>query len=898
VVSLVCSLAVTASAASLSDYTDVDDITYVEAVDVLTGVGILEGSDGAFNATDTMTRAEAAKIIAYLALGAETASALSATSAPFDDVPLTHWAVGYIAYCASAGIINGDGTGNFNPEADVTAYEFGKMLLCTLGYGVNDEYTGASWAVTIAADAGSLGIYSGKNGSLSGNTAITRDEMALYTFNTLVGAAQVRYNSNFGEYYVGTSALNSISTTIKDSYTYDTYIDGDNDDTAYIYTIGYQTYDLCRVEADGGNDAFGRPAYTWESDGSEISDQYVRDDADYSYTGKVEAQDLYSDFGRSMSNTYTYTVIEDGVDVTSDWLNDTNKTALVRDDGTLTVAKQYSSLTIAGRGSTLDVYVEDEDDTVIIINTYLGQVTDVDDDGDITLSVDVYTGTDSADGYTIDSDTASNLAGFSEDDYVLCTIADDELQSVTSTTTVSGAATAYASSSTTIDGTKYNHSAKCYMMGDRTDSEDYDFVWICYLDGQGNIIGFDSDEDSTSSATTRNYLLVEDSALNAYSALNGAASARVAVTFTDGSESVINLRVTNSTDSDAYFTISGLGYGIADGDTAISTSTTSRFYLSGFNSGDSTDGDAGIPEGIYSYSVNSSGYYTLTAIRGGTYQNIDTGAYITATSSSSTTAGTAVGVTVTDESSRVTFTDASGETTKYASSSTQLVLVDDARTYTGYTNFPDKTYDDNWVLYTLTSSGGTRLRAVYVFDDASASAELTYALYNSYEGQTEDGYEYSFRVNGASVTYTFDSRISGASKFRTAGFIDVDTDGTATFYSTDELNTSSVGSNGYYYDSDNYMYYGTVVDSGSDYIYVNFTGNTDSDGELVIEAVFGIGSDAETTRITNSGGTSSSKPSDGDTVYVFLDEIPSDGTQITGEAVAVISVSATWLANN
>ncbi|MCD8254692.1 MAG: S-layer homology domain-containing protein, partial [Oscillospiraceae bacterium] len=105
VVSLVCSLAVTASAASLSDYTDVDDITYVEAVDVLTSIGILEGTDGAFNGSENMTRAQAAKIIAYLALGADTASSLSATSAPFDDVPLTHWAVGYIAYCASAGII-------------------------------------------------------------------------------------------------------------------------------------------------------------------------------------------------------------------------------------------------------------------------------------------------------------------------------------------------------------------------------------------------------------------------------------------------------------------------------------------------------------------------------------------------------------------------------------------------------------------------------------------------------------------------------------------------------------------------------------------------------------------------------------------------------------------------
>ncbi|MCD8342248.1 MAG: S-layer homology domain-containing protein [Clostridiales bacterium] len=422
VVSLVCSLGVTAFAAnsSLTSYNDVDDITYVEAVDVLTGLGILEGTDGSFSPNDNMTRAQAAKIIAYLKLGAETASSLSATSAPFDDVPLTHWAVSYIAYCASAGIIDGDGTGNFNPEDEVTAYQFGKMLLCTVGYGVNGEYTGASWAVNVAAAAGSLGIYADKEGSLSGNTAITRDEMALYTFNTLTGVAQVNYNTNFGEYYVGTSALNSISTTIKDKYKYEDYIDeGDYDETAYEYTIGYLTYDLVKSGEKGGSsqdtDAFGRPCYTWESDDAEVSDSYVDDDPDYTISNNKEAQDVYSTIGSTIAGYTFYVYVDDDSPVEDD---DTYGSKYAQYNGEVGkdsgFATKNSDTKIVYRGSTMELYVNDSDNEVqaVIINEYLGQVTDVDaDGGDIEITLDVY-GLDGIDELTIDSDKAANLAGF------------------------------------------------------------------------------------------------------------------------------------------------------------------------------------------------------------------------------------------------------------------------------------------------------------------------------------------------------------------------------------------------------------------------------------------------------------------------------------------------------
>ncbi|MCD8374330.1 MAG: S-layer homology domain-containing protein [Oscillospiraceae bacterium] len=806
VVSLVCSLAVTASAASLSDYTDVDDITYVEAVDVLTSIGILEGTDGAFNGSENMTRAQAAKIIAYLALGADTASSLSATSAPFDDVALTHWAVGYIAYCASAGIIDGDGTGNFNPEDEVTAYQFGKMLLCTLGYGVNGEYTGASWAVTVAADAGSLGIYKDKVGSLSGNTAITRDEMALYTFNTLVNVAQVKYNATFGEYYVGTTALNAIDPTIKSAYQY-----GENDayeGTAYKYTIGYQSYSL--LKNDEGEDAFCRPSYSWEQDGATASDTYVNDDADYSLSGKITSGDLYSTLGKTVS-AYDFTYYVDGVATDMD-----NPT------------KNDSDTTIAGRGSTTEVYVNDTNETVdvIIINTYFAQIADVDsdDDDEITVLVDVYDGSNGkVNDIEVTSDDLSNLAGLEEDDYVMVTIAkgDDDysIKSISGTTSVEGAITAYAGGSTSIDGTKYNHNGT--LDTSNFDDRDFDNTFTVYLDAQGNAAGYELTEDDASA--TQSYLLVTDSEASAYSALNGAATVKVAVTFTDGTDDVIYLKVSDATKSSASVTIAGTKYTVAD-----------------------YDDEAIVPETAYAYTVNSSGYYTLKAL--GSKANV------------------ASSVTTDSDTTAVKFDTG----TLYATSSTKLVLVDDAKTYTGYTNFPNKTFDDNTVLYVTTAANGSRLSYIYVFGDATVSEELVYAMYKGDATTTSDGTEYNFWVNGSVQTYLFEDTIS-QSKYNT-GFINVDSDGYATFvpYSG---NPTQYGS------QDSYVYCGTVTNVYTDSVYVDIDGET---------YVFAIADDCETTRISSSGNASSANPREDDTVYVFTEDLAEDNSN-TAEAVALFA---------
>ena len=99
-------MVVSASAAS-SDFNDSAKITNTEAVDVMTALGVFEGTDkGAFDPTGILTREQAAIIVAVMLLGEEDAS-LTTNSTTFKDVAADRWSAGYISYCAQQNILAG-----------------------------------------------------------------------------------------------------------------------------------------------------------------------------------------------------------------------------------------------------------------------------------------------------------------------------------------------------------------------------------------------------------------------------------------------------------------------------------------------------------------------------------------------------------------------------------------------------------------------------------------------------------------------------------------------------------------------------------------------------------------------------------------------------------------------
>ena len=144
------------SAASGSGFKDYDEVNYKEAADVLNAIGIFIGDEnGNFNPDQTLTRAMAAKIVATMILGEDNAEKLPANDNIFKDIDknTASWAGGYIAYCANNGFIAGDGTGNFNPNGELTGVAFGKVLLTALGYNAKIEgyIDTPSWAINVAS---------------------------------------------------------------------------------------------------------------------------------------------------------------------------------------------------------------------------------------------------------------------------------------------------------------------------------------------------------------------------------------------------------------------------------------------------------------------------------------------------------------------------------------------------------------------------------------------------------------------------------------------------------------------------------------------------------------------------------------------------------------------------
>ena len=151
---------VSAGATEFEDFGDVKSIEHPEAVEVLNKIGVITGyEDGSFHPEKTLTREQAAKIICIMALGTDAASKLGVEKAPFPDVPATSQFAGYIGYCVSAGIIDGYRDGTFKPKNTLTGYQFAKMLLGVVGYGVNDEYVGSNWALNVARDGASTGLF-------------------------------------------------------------------------------------------------------------------------------------------------------------------------------------------------------------------------------------------------------------------------------------------------------------------------------------------------------------------------------------------------------------------------------------------------------------------------------------------------------------------------------------------------------------------------------------------------------------------------------------------------------------------------------------------------------------------------------------------------------------------
>ena len=245
---------------------------YQEAMGVMVGVGIIDGmTETALEPQGTYTREQAAKIIAYMLLGKSKADSLGCTVAPFDDVAASRWSAGYIAFCVEQGIIDGMTATTYEPTGTLTGFQWAKMLLCAIGFGVKGEFTGSSWSVNTALVAHKVNLFAG---DLDGadHTALRREQAALYAFNALK-TAKVAYSPNVTSYVFGIEGYttvnnigSSLATDVYDlKYAQGIVVDVEGNGAGYtVVSKDYSTANVTnKIKADNDIDMMYHAARVW-----------------------------------------------------------------------------------------------------------------------------------------------------------------------------------------------------------------------------------------------------------------------------------------------------------------------------------------------------------------------------------------------------------------------------------------------------------------------------------------------------------------------------------------------------------------------------------------------------------------------------------------------------------
>lgn len=511
---LVLALVMTLGLATVSAnaYGDEDEISFDEAVAVMSFMGVFQGNEnGDFLPTANLDRASAAKLVAYLDLGKTTAEALPAVKV-FNDVPETHWAAKYIAYCADAGYIAGAGDGNFYPASELTGYAFGKMLLCVLGYDAKAEgFEGSSWTIAVARKMAELELAAGVEGAPS--AVLTREEAAQYCLNALQKAT-VTYPGG------GTTIVTPDGTTVTT---------GGGAATPGA-TLGVKRYGAKNPVKSATTDDFKRPAQQWKSGNDVIIT--VADEPAAEYTAAVTLGKIYTDLDKLADPAAKL------------WVDGADK-------GTVNVAANGAAINLGGEdpdptgnGVLTQAYVgADNKITITVINTYLDTIekwnaatADTKENIKLTGMANTFVTSD----FTKDDEGA----------YVLYTKVDTAIKSVVKAEVLEGkTVTSYNPGKTVTAGSTYKLAKGYAGENPYSYTAPYDF----YMDTYG-FLKLAKLQDNTP-AVSSNFVYVE--AVQAKAATSGDLGgggtsrwAKAVVLFIDGTYATVDLKITKN--GDAY----------------------------------------------------------------------------------------------------------------------------------------------------------------------------------------------------------------------------------------------------------------------------------------------------------------------------------------------------------
>ena len=536
---LVLALVMSMSLVTISNaaYSDKADIDLKEAVDVLSAVGVFEGSDGKFDPKANLTREQAAKLVAYLQLGQKSADALVGGN-KFTDVAANRWSAGYVDYCATTGVVAGVGNGQFNPTGSLTALQFGKMLLVCLGYDADSEgLTGADWQINTSKLMTSAKLLKGLD-SVKATEVITREQAAQMMLNALK-APTVEYDTkgstitiNGAVIGIGGSKATYVTATVAEDSTVKnigkTQLTNSNE---YTVELGEKLFSNLKLNSTA--DAFMRPATKWTLKAETIGT--YADTPDLTYTAGTKIGTIYSDLGLS------------------DGISKKNVTEYV--DGVYAGAFAYdivkgSKDKVGGNGVLLNVYYNDDAETItfVEVNTYIGKVTAAYPD---TTTKDAYVKIKNMDGYSCPgAGKEFETESFKKNDVVAYTYSakdgENSIQSMALAEKVTGAMSTYTiSGNVTVGGTKYDaNKMSVSTVKDTVAAVDKGDDVTIYLDANGYVLYVDADAD-VKYAVVLNYKTgVGD--------LNDETKAKLL--FTDGTTKTVKVALAGSLTAESTFT--------------------------------------------------------------------------------------------------------------------------------------------------------------------------------------------------------------------------------------------------------------------------------------------------------------------------------------------------------
>ena len=529
--------------AGAKEFKDDKDITYDEAVAVISEIGVVDGrEDGSFAPTDNLSRGAAAKIICNLILGPTTAAELHADTAPYKDVPTSNTFSGYIAYCANEGIISGYADGTFRPAGTLTGYAFMKMLLGALGYdATNEGYTGGNWSINVAKQAIGIGLNAGLTDEFNGVDFVTREEAALYALNTLQ-ATMVDYDQKI------TTNVNGVDVTISQGSSKPvTWSEGINED-GNIKNDGFVQFAeefFPKLECRKDSDDFMRPANNWVYDKTDIGTYVDHTLLVESYTTGVTGKTVYDLLKSGVIDKNKLESYVDGKE------NSIKKTDLVRSNN--------NDLTGTGDGVVTEVYLDSDDGmiTIVSVNSYLAKATSDYSESKEYAPLNVYVKDADGRNYNVDVEDVANVVDVKNDTYYQVNISykdNDTLGEVKAVSAVEvledSTVTKFSTSKNdetnkdqvskvTIGGEEYKANVKAFydkdVLNEYNESLLTDNTYTVYVDANGYFLGIELFEG------TKNYVFIPGYDLDGSHI--GTSTAKASAIFLDGTMKTITVDV-------------------------------------------------------------------------------------------------------------------------------------------------------------------------------------------------------------------------------------------------------------------------------------------------------------------------------------------------------------------